>query len=226
LDFVSVNRVGYLFAIFAFCIVSLAMFLLWQRESVVLNYGAADSEEIYSAIYDGEAKVSYSAYGEQRILDACLRGMTGLIARASAPEYNQEFAQRCKSIADAVLRQDATSSFALAVRANANAVNGDFDAMNQDLVASWQTGKSEQWIAATRNMTSQAYLGKLSEDARKANDQDLAILVVSYSGIQSIARLYRDNPDFRERITNIVSTLPDLDQRRFVSSVRRAVAEL
>ena len=202
------------------------MFVLWQRESIVLEYGKPDGEAIYSAIYDGRTKVSYSAYGEERILDACMYGMTGLIARASAPEYNAEYAKQCIAIADSVLKQDPTSSFAFAVRAHAKAVAGDFDGMNQDLVTSWQTGKNEQWIATNRNATAQAFSAKLNDAATKINDQDLAILVVSYTGIQSIARQYRDNPDFRDRIARIVSTLPELDQRRFVNSVRLAVSEL
>jgi hypothetical protein len=193
-----------------------------SKESVVLSYGPQTDLVHLGKIQRGEAEPGFSAYANKRLLLSCLYGIVSVYGLASTPAAHMQFAQNCLAIADKVLEQSPTMSFAWEVRAAANGVLGDFSSMNNDLVASWRTGPNEQWVAEHRSNTAETYLSKLDAEARRAHEQDLAILVLSNSGIASIAQRYMRQPDFRERITEIVSKMSDQDQRRFVGSVRRA----
>jgi hypothetical protein len=194
-----------------------------SKESVVLSYGPQTDLVQLGNIQQGLAEPGFSTYANKRLLLSCLYGIVGVYGLASTPASQAQFAKNCRLIADKVLGRSPTMSFAWAVRAAADGVLGDFSSMNRDLVASWRTGPNEQWVAEHRSNTAETYFSNLDAEASRAHEQDLAILVLSNSGIASIAQRYMNQPDFRERITEIVSKMSDTDQRRFVGSVRRAV---
>ncbi|MET3614405.1 hypothetical protein ABID16_002742 [Rhizobium aquaticum] len=196
---------------------------LFRTESAVLTYGGAENAVLQDGIFDGSVSLGYSAYADQRLLSACLAGMTGVRRLANTAEDNLRFAGHCRSIADAAIERVPLSSFAWCVRAQTSALLGDFAAMNSELRKSRELGKYEGWIALNRNLIAEENFASLDADARTGNDADLAIMATSQTGIAAISRLYRADPEFRERMSKIASGLPADAQDRFVYELKRGL---
>lgn len=194
---------------------------LFRAESAVLTYGGPENAVLQDEILKGTVSFGYSAYADQRLLSACLTGMSGIRRAVNTEEDNNRFADQCRTIAGQMISRNPLSSFAWCVRAQAHAILGDFAAMNHDLRKSWAFGRFEGWIAQNRNMIAEANFDRLDAETKAANDADLAIMALSPRGIAAMTPLYRDNPDFRARIGRIVATLAPADQERFLHELKR-----
>ena len=194
---------------------------LFRTESAVLTYGGAENTALQDDIFNGTVSLGYSAYADQRLLSACLAGMTGVRRLANTADDNLRFASRCRSIADAAIERVPLSSFAWCVRAQTSALLGDFAAMNIELRKSLELGKYEGWIAQNRNLIAEENFASLDAETRTGNDADLAIMATSATGVAAISQLYRADPEFRERMSKIASGLPSDAQDRFVYELKR-----
>lgn len=159
----------------------------------------------------------------QALLDCAdaLVGLNSLRARYLSDAERQSLAPHCTTLADSVASGSPSNSYAWQVGAMAAAQQQDWDGMNARLSLSQRTGKTEQWIAELRVALAETNYAQLNAATIAGNDSDLRMLVLSDRGIRAIAFRYVDDAGFRERITDIVETLPTENQQRFISAVRR-----
>lgn len=189
-----------------------------REASPYFSSGIEDTER-FSALAEAAPIPGPSIASERLILDNCVRTITSIYARLQPAARKAEVNGHCLEAADAAVQVNPSSSYAWYVGALTSALTGDIAGMNMRLLRSQQTGPSEQWIAELRVPLAEDHLGDLTPDVRANHDRDLGMLVASTRGISSIADRYVRQADFRERITAIVETMPEDDQRRFVSRV-------
>lgn len=192
------------------------------KELPVLTYGDQQSLSATTAIASGNLKPAFSFYGQKRLMAACMQGMTGLWAALAPPEQRKAHASNCLDYAKTYASHTVVEPLTWVVAARASYLLKDNSAMNEFLHHSWRTGRNEQWVAALRVALAEDAMNVLDMQSRRNHELDLALMVMSRSGIAAIAYRYWSDATFRERITNVVETLSEDDQRRFVSNVRRA----
>ncbi|KKB09808.1 hypothetical protein [Devosia chinhatensis] len=128
----------------------------------------------------------------------------------------QAMAEACLEMASSITAEMPNYSYGWYVGAAAAAALKDWTEMNDRLWRSQVSGPTEQWIAMERVALSERYVDKLDARALAAEDADLRMIVVSSRGIRALARSYVSRPQFRERVTGIVESMPSRDQRRFL----------
>jgi hypothetical protein len=111
-------------------------------------------------------------------------------------------------------------SYGYYIEALARFALGEADMAVAALERSQAVGPNEQWLAERRVGVAETHYAALEAYAGTGHLADLALLAQSRRGIRSIAARYVANPDFRERVTAVVETLPDEIQQRFVAVVR------
>jgi hypothetical protein len=192
-----------------------------REASPYFNGGIEDAERFASLV----AKVPApgpSIASERLVLDNCVRTISSLYARLQPSARKAEVSTNCLKAADTIAKQNPSSSYAWYVGALTSALTHDTPGLNARLLQSQETGATEQWIAELRVPLAEDHLADLTPDVRANHDRDLRMLVATVRGIDSIAERYVGQTDFRERITAIVETMPEGDQRRFVSQVGAA----
>ncbi|QRF54347.1 hypothetical protein D4A92_22785 (plasmid) [Rhizobium rosettiformans] len=200
---------------------SLSMYAI-AKEAPVLTYGDQESLTTTMAIVRGELGSGFSFYGQKRLMAACMQGMTGFWFSLAAPEQRKAHAENCLGHALSYAENTPLESLTWTVAARASFVLGDHDGLNRYLGYARRSAPNEQWVAGLRVNLAEDALAALSDINRLEHDQDLSLMVLSRKGISAIAGRYWANEGFRERITAVVEKMPNEDQRRFVSSVRRA----
>lgn len=188
-------------------------------EAATLAYGAENSSRIDDYIASGNVRFGYSYYSQKRLMGGCMNGMISISHMLRSEEDQQSFARTCKAQADAIVQQSPLDGFAWVVSAQAASILKDNEAMNRGLVNSWTTTRNEQWISTFRLKLADTNYDLLNEQAREANVRDMQLHVMSEKGIRIIADRYVRQPEFRERITSIVSSMPNDRQRRFLGLV-------
>ncbi len=148
--------------------------------------------------------------------------MTRIMGRLQPATRRDRVADNCLQISHRIADAAPTSSFAHFVEAVALYEKSDYEAFNDAYVRSQVTGPNEAWIAQSRFYLAERAIFELSGTARRAHESDLATLAQSQFGLTTIATYYVRTPDFRDRITAIVETLPAVDQRRFLSAIKSA----
>ncbi len=136
----------------------------------------------------------------------------------------RRIAETCLSLSTEATNAMPASSYAWLVRAEASLAMADIDGFNTDLNYSQLTGPNEQWIADLRVELAEANLSLLSPQALAAHDRDLRLLVSSSVGLRNLARRYVTDVNFRERIADIVETMPETSQRRFINNLQAEIA--
>lgn len=196
-----------------------------MREAAPYLRGGIDDAERFAALAERLPVPGPSIASERLVLDNCVRIISSLYARLQPADRKGAVARNCLEAADAITRRNPSSSYAWYVGALAAERLGDLAGMNARLQQSQQTGASEQWIAELRVPLAETHADHLTPEVRAAIDQDIRMLVDSTRGIASIAARYVAEEGFRERVTAIVETMPESDQRRFVSRVRSAAGQ-
>lgn len=161
---------------------------------------------------------------QQAALSSCqsaLQTKKSLEMRYLPTDMQAQIGPHCREIALSAVADYPTDSYAWSVAALASADVQDWPAMNSYLVRSQLTGPTEQWIAQTRVTVAQDNWAMLDDAAIVAAERDLRLMVVSIRGIRQLALRYIGDLEFRERIEALVATMPEENQRRFVSVVRR-----
>jgi len=178
--------------------------------------------ERFNAFADGDTVVGVSTTSEMLVLGNCHEALDSIFAHTQPAGRRHLVATNCMAIADAILAREPAYSFAWYVTALAAAELEDAQGLSFRLGRSQQTGPSEQWIAERRVDTAEDHLTALTPGVRKGHDRDLILLAQSRRGVDSIARRYVRQPDFRNRITALVEQLDPEAQRRFLAYVQDA----
>jgi len=194
-------------------------------EAVPFALSSMSEEDQYAALIDWHLPIGASPSAKIAILDDCATAITSIYGRSRPTTDRQSLLQSCRSLAASVTSELPSSSYAWLIGA-VDAIEGnDVAEFNRQLEISQSVGPDEQWVAEQRVELAEMHYDKLNDATRGGEVKDLALLAQSYRGVQTIAQRYVSHPDFRERITTVVETLPPADQQRFVSNVRRAAAE-
>jgi hypothetical protein len=156
--------------------------------------------------------------------DNALSAMGSLEMRYLDAQRSAAIGPACLALADELVADAPTFSYAWYVGARASTLAGDWTGFNDRLLRSQLSGPNEQWIAERRAALAEDNLARLSDLARSAHDDDLRMLVRSDRGIATIATRYVSDAAFRDRITAIVETMTPPDQQRFIGSVRNALS--
>lgn len=207
----------------AACLALLGAWVVVQESRLYFVNGATSVSRVV-ALPDGEAAPGLSNLTTQATLLDCataLSQMRSLEMRYHTDPEREAIPPRCLTIADDAVAAAPTNSYAWFVAAASAAAIGDWAAFNDRMAHSQVTGPTEQWIAQQRVEVVEDHYDKATPEVLAQHDADLHMLVASAAGIESIARRYVSVPGFRERITAIVETMPQSDQRRFISVVRR-----
>ena len=192
-------------------------------ESSVLKYGPLQDQTFRKRVMDVPVGVGFSNYSENRLLSNCLNGLNAFDQKLATAPDKATFSGICKQYSKLIAEKSPFNSLAWTVAASSSQQIGDMVAMNTALVRAQRIAPNEQWLAIGRYQLAVDNVGSLSDEAKSAYDSDLALLAQSKFGVRAIAQRYVSNPDFREHIINIVSTLPEQTQKRFLNSVRAAV---
>jgi hypothetical protein len=126
----------------------------------------------------------------------------------------------CRTLAETVTMHEPTFAYAWYAAALASARMEDWAAMNAALLRSEMASPTQSWIALERMSMIEDYFGHLDADGRLATKRDVALLVGGPGSLARIARIYVKEEGFRDLATEVVATLPDRAQRRFISEVR------
>ena len=195
-------------------------------EAVPFVLSSMGPEDQFAALADWHMPIGASTLAKTAILDDCASAMTSLYGRSRPTVERQSLLTSCQDLVHYITTDVPSNSYAWLVGALGAIERNDTAEFNRQIKISQMTGSNEQWVAEQRVNIAELHYDQLDDAARASERSDLALLAHSYRGVKSVAQRYVTDPGFRERITAVVETLPQADQRLFVSNVRRAAAEL
>jgi len=179
----------------------------------------------FSTLEKGGETRAFSIYSQRFLLNDCLEAIAGPSGMAQPSERRGKMLKNCQSLAEEAASSNPTFALAWYIAAYASVELKQYKLFDFQLAAAQKTAPNEQWLATLRVSLAEDNLPRLSAEARAGNDADLKLLVQSWLGVASIAARYVAHKDFRERITLIVETMSNEEQRRFVNYVRAAARE-
>jgi hypothetical protein len=156
-------------------------------------------------------------------LVSCVDALVSLEHRTQPRSLSDRVVANCATAADRALADNPGYSLAWLLSALVADEQGATIEAAVRLANSQRVGPAEQWLARMRVELTEQLRPSLSQAALAFSDADLALMVQSYSGVATIAERYVAEPEFRQRITDIVDRLPERDQARFVGWVASAV---
>lgn len=182
--------------------------------------GGTDQATRYQAQVNGSVQVGLSNFSQGLVLDDCLEAVTTIFGRLQPTHERMAVLGHCLTQTRKITRLAPTNSYAWFTQALISSFNGDAAELNSSLKNSRAMGQNEQWIAELRVELAEKERSELDAANLVGHDQDLRMLVGSSRGIRAIARRYLTQQDFKQRITDLVETLDEDLQRRFVERVR------
>lgn len=206
----------------AFGVISGSAGLLAYQEHTAFRAGSKWSVPRFQE-YQGEA-LGLSHLSNQYWLNGCLGAVTSIKGRLLYGEDREKLLDNCWRVTEAITEaspRDAYAWYFLAYLADQK--NAD-ETFNAALQKSYESGPTEQWIAELRVPLAERGRQSLNAAALEGHQKDLGLLVESQRGIGSIARRYVRDPAFRNRITDVVETLPQTAQQRFLGTLKSEVA--
>jgi hypothetical protein len=208
--------------IFCFCGAVLSAVVAWQELSI-LGKKLPTENGFYQSIMAGGNDFGPSSYSKQVALADCSYGLHPRIVGIHGKENAARFAAVCLRTAAAISQTMPTYSYAWYVEALAASQLNEMENFHTSYLNSFYTGPHEQWITVQRVDLAENNFDKLTPEMRAAHEKDIAQLASSNKGVQAIASRYAKDVRFRERVTDIVATLPVGIQRRFLDLVRQAM---
>ncbi|SIR01943.1 hypothetical protein SAMN05880582_105236 [Rhizobium sp. RU20A] len=115
-----------------------------------------------------------------------------------------------------------SNGLAWVVRAQSALVRGDIDGFLSDLKLSQRVTPNEAAKARLRVILAEANMALLDEPARQAHISDIRMLAGTTEGMRWIAQRYLANPEYRETIVQVIESLPDERQRRFLGELKNS----
>jgi len=206
----------------AFGALSVYSALLAQREYTAFRagktWGVAEFQK-----FSGET-LALSHKSNQYWVDGCLRAVTSIEGRLLYDEARALLHGSCQDVISSITEAAPNNAYAWYFQAYLALSNGSEDEFNAALLNSYEFGPAEQWIAELRVPMAERGMASLDAQALNGHLNDLGLLVQSRRGIKSIARRYVRDPDFRGRLTDVVETLPQSAQQRFLRTLKSEVA--
>lgn len=193
---------------------------LVAREMAPFDFSFAPRSEIFERLASEPAPVPPSIFGTNVALEICDETMSRLSFQLAPTERKSAVAISCLETAQYALSGAPSLSYGHFVASIAHFALGNAEPALLALERSQALGPNEQWIAERRVGLAEVHYDALGDYAGAGHLADLGLLAQSRRGIRSIAARYVANPQFRERVTAVVETLPVEIQRRFVSIVR------
>jgi hypothetical protein len=194
------------------------------QELDVFSAGGLGRADRFAALAAQNYRHAPSLLGKKLVLDACVEAIAGIYGRMQPGDQRLRVLEHCRSEAGSIVAEVPSHTYAYYVGALSAAGLDDRAGFNANLLRSQMTGPNEQWVAELRANLVETHFASAAPEVLERHQADLRLLVASARGIASISDRYIDEPAFRERITAIVETMPQADQVRFVSTVRRAAA--
>lgn len=188
--------------------------------------GGGDRASRYQAYVDGTSVSGFSSFSQTLVLQDCLKMVTSIYGRLQPQDQRTSVLENCRGEAAAITERAPTQSLAWFVQALIAAETDNPDTLNLTLAKSRLAGPNEQWIAEVRVELAEKNYDLLNAENLKGNDQDLLMLVRSNRGVRTIARRYIQKPEFRRRVADLVETLPEETQQKFVRNVRSTARQL
>lgn len=171
-----------------------------------------------------EGNLALSHRSNQAWLDGCLRAVTSIEGRLLYGEKRARLLDSCERIVSEITDATPRNAYAWYLQAYLAHEARAAKMFNAALLKSYATGPTEQWIAELRVPLAERGFELLKSEARAGHQRDLGLLVESRRGVGSIARRYIRDPAFRGRITDVVETLPQDAQQRFLGTLKGEVA--
>jgi len=191
----------------------------WAEISAVVRPGHSFQTRATS-LANGTTRVAASTDSQRRVLEICLDVLSDLRSWLPDAPNRAAILSHCKNETDRALRFTPVDSYLWTVLAWLELDLGETQRARDALETARALAPDEMWLAARRLPLSERLAARGIPDQRAAQDADLLVLAQSRSGIATLARRYLDEPIFRDRITKLVATLTDEEQRRFVRNVR------
>lgn len=170
--------------------------------------------------------IGLSANSMRSILGDCIGAMklyNSLTMLYAGEETRDGIVNNCLATADIIAEQSPTLSIAWFTGAYASILRDDVAGFNDRLQRSQLTAPNEQWIVDMRVDLAENNLAKLDTASLAAHEHDLKLMVLSAVGLRNVARRWISDEAFRGRITDILETMPQDAQQRFVINLRRTV---
>lgn len=194
------------------------------QEFEVFATGGLGPADRFAALEQRAYHDAPSLLAKRLVLDACVEAIAGLYGRMQGTQSRSAVLEHCRREADGIAREVPGYAYAHYVGALGSIGLGDSAGFNQRIRAAQVTGVNEQWIAELRVGLVEDHLADVTPEIAAHHAEDLRLLAGSARGVASISSRYVREPDFRERITAIVETLPEAEQQRFVTVVGQAAA--
>lgn len=179
--------------------------------------------QAYRALAVAPPPLALSTEVQQLGLVRCADALISVSHRTQPASLREAVQDNCEDFARSALDANPVHSLAWYVLALVTSERGSVDAFIESLRRSQATAPAEQWLARQRVDLAERMRPDVAGDALTFMDADLALMVQSSTGVTAIADRYVAQPDFRERITEVVENLPEEDQARFVGWVAAAV---
>jgi hypothetical protein len=220
----SIDRFGLFSVLAAAAMLACAGAVTAFDELGVFRVGGITPASRFAALAADHYRPAASTLSKTLLLETCAEAISSTYGRLQRAEARHAVAENCLKQADAITAAAPSLSYGWYVGAMAAARLGDQAGFNARLLRSQITGPAEQWIVEQRAGLVEDNFAVADAEVRTRHDGDLRLLVTSVRGIASISGRYVREPEFRERITAIVETMPEADQARFVTQVRSSAA--
>ncbi len=220
------GRLGLIAVLAGALLVGAAGAVTAYQEFEVFSAGGLGPADRFAALRQGTYHDAPSILAKKLVLDACVEATNGIYGIMQATDDRTAMLEHCRREADLIAAEVPAYAYAHYVGALAAAKLDDVDGFNARMLRAQVTGPNEQWVAEQRVALVEDQRATATPDVLTRHDRDLRLLATSGRGVVSISRRYVQQPDFRERITAIVETMPPADQSRFLGWVREAARQV
>lgn len=164
--------------------------------------------------------ISLSIYAQRLTLNDCLEAIAGPTGLAQPTNRRNNMLENCRYNALNSTKSMPTFALAWYIAAFTSAELKLYDDFNSEIIAAQITAPNERWLAHLRVKLALENYDFLSEKAQISNSKDIRLIANSNKGMNLLASEYVEQTELREIIMNIIETLSEEEQNRFVNNVR------
>lgn len=208
-------------AILSVCALLAALPALWLEGRAVLGAGYSQATRV-QAMERGQPRAALSLDSQRRVLLLC-RNVISHPDFATATQAQQTaVTAHCTQQVDRAHAGMPSDGYPLTEQANLLRLGGQVEQMLTAVARARALAPNEMWQAELRYRLVQPFEWIMTPAEYEGQNADLRVMVQSRNGMRLLARRYLQDRNFRARITGIVETLSDEDQRRFLYNIRVA----
>jgi len=191
------------------------------EQSHILAGGGSPRERM-EAFVAGDRHVGMANTTQRWFVIDCRNSIIHAFTNPVADGVREAVSRRCLDGALAITETAPISSFAWFGAAHASLALQDWDGMNLYLERSHATGAQEGWIARYRAELAADNYSRISEANQALFREDLTLLAQNmFAFSEFLAGQYVSKVALRPMLTEIVETMPQASQWRFLALVRR-----